>query len=215
LTQWVEDDITTWRNTTLVLLPLGASIILSLSPSALKYLSEEYAFRALLFWLAGGLTAFILFHISKKRIHDCILEMETSFFSGKGKIAFFRGHTLSQTDKLDKIVERKIEFYYQFTNVVAGAVALEVKSKLEKMLRHRSLLGRKPFQKIKKELDDGIQAMTHEVDTGKQVYRTSNTVWARSNADDMAAFGTIFKDFIEYSLNQNKASGDKERKKNG
>jgi hypothetical protein len=211
LAQSVEEDFATWKNNILVFVSLGASIILALSPSGLNYLSKEYALGLLLPFLVVGLTVFLLVYTSKKRIHDYILKMDASFFSGKGKISYFRGYVLSQSLKLDRIDERRIDFYYRFTSIVAGAVALELQYKFEKMLKHSSVvLGSKPFQKIKIELDDGIQTMTSEVNSGKQVYRDWNTLWAHSYAEDMEVFTIIFKDFIEYSLNQNKTARDKD-----
>jgi len=210
LAQSIEEDFATWRNTVLVFVPFGVSIILAMSPSGLNYLSKEYAFGLLLLWLGGGLTVFVLFYTSKKRIHDYIREMDASFFLGKGKPSFFRGYALSQAFlKLDKMDEGRIDFYYQYTSVAAGAIELELINKFEKMLKYRSVvLRRKPFLRIKKELDDGIRTRTGEVDAAERVYLERIGVWGDLYKEDLEVFNMFFKNFIEYTLEQNKTSLD-------
>jgi hypothetical protein len=199
LTESVESDFTTRRNNILVSFLSVASIILGLSTVFKEFILLLLTLLAL--DLGIGLMMFLVVSRDKRKVHDYMSEMDSSFFSSKGKIVYFRSRALSQTYNLDDITEKKIYFYYEFTNVAAAAAALDLKDKFEKMLKY------KPFSKIKKELEEGLATMTGEVNNGTRVYqdRDRNAKWATNYPEDLGIFKIIFKDFFDYLATQERA----------
>jgi hypothetical protein len=214
LAQSVEDVYTTWRNNILVVVSLVASIILGLSPSGLDILTKGQAVGSLLPTLGIGLTAFVLFYHTKSKIHDYILEMDASFFSGKNKVSLFRGYTLARILRRQATIdEKRIDFYYEFMGIVTGSVALELQYKFENMLKYKSVLRNKPFSKIRKELENVIKDMKWDVNASITKFQDRRNDWALYYKEDMTILGITFNDFFDYLSSQINPSEDEKMMK--